>query len=1032
VNLAKIAIEKKALMYFVTFLLVVGGIASFLQLGQLEDPAFSIKTAVIVTTYPGATAEEVEQEVTDKIELALQQLKQLDYLKSFSAPGYSQIWVNIKTQYWADRLPQVWDEMRRKVREVESKLPPGAGRPVINDDFGDVYGLLLALTGDGFSYAEMEDAAKDLRKELSLVPGVARVEFWGVQKKVIYLETSETQLSQVGLSEASLDQALAQQNVVVDAGSVSLREKRLNIHPTGEFQSAEDIGKIVITPSLVDSLQALERGRPLSRDELLRVRDLGEVKRGYQDPPSQIMRMNGKPALAIAITNIPGVNVVDVGKAVDKRIAELEDDLPVGLDLHKVHWMSDVVNESISGFFVNLAEAVLIVLVVLALSMGWRMGILIGADLLLTILATFIIMAMMGIDLQRMSLGALVIALGMMVDNSIVVADNYVMMRQGGKSEEEAAIEAAGKPAMPLLGATIIAVMAFYPIGGSPDSTGEYCQSLFMVVGISLMLSWVISMTLTPIKCIDMLAAPPPSDADDDGYNGKMFVLFRKILKLVLRQRVLFLGAMVGLLVLAVMSFGKVDKLFFPDSSMTKFMVDFYNPQGTRIKVTAKRMEALEQHLLKDERVSEVAAFIGAGPPRFYLPVEPEKTNSAYGQLIVNVKELKMIDPLLKELDPWIKEHYPDTLVMLRKFAVGPGQTWKFQARISGPAEADPDVLRAQADKVAAILRDEPLVGAIETDWRQKVPRIEPVYNQERGSWSGIAREDLAAATKVAFDGRTIGLYRENDDLMPIILRYPEKDRTGMGSFDVLQIRPKLAAETVPMAQVIDDVKVDWEEQLIWRRGRRRTITIQANPILGKTLAAVLANIGAKVEGLDLPPGYTFSWGGETEDQAKSQAGLIPGVVPTVAVILFLIIALFNAYKPPLVIVCTIPFALIGITFGLLGFGASFGFMALLGAMSLAGMMIKNAIVLLDEVNANLAQGLPQYDAVVKAAVSRLRPVLLAAGTTVLGVVPLLQDVFWVGMAVTIMAGLTVGTVLTMLVVPTLYCMLFKIESPAE
>ncbi len=1031
-NLAKIAIEKKALMYFVTFLLVVGGITSFLKLGQLEDPAFSIKTAVIVTTYPGATAEEVEQEVTDKIELALQQLKQLDYLRSFSAPGYSQIWVNIKTEYWADRLPQIWDGMRRKIREVEGSLPPGAGRPVVNDDFGDVYGLMLALTGDGFSYAEMEAAAKNLKKELSLVPGVARIDFWGVQKKVIYLETSEMQLSQVGLTEASLQKALDRQNVVVDAGSVNLREKRLHITPTGKFTSVEDIGNVAITPSLVDSLQALERGRPLNRDELLRVRDLGTVKRGYQDPPSQIMRMNGKPALVMSIANIPGVNVVDVGKAVDKRIAEMEGDLPIGLELHKVHWMSDVVHKSISGFFVNLAEAVLIVLVVLALSMGWRMGVLIGADLLLTILATFIIMSMMEIDLQRMSLGALVIALGMMVDNSIVVTDNYVMLRQNGKSEEDAAIEAAGKPAMPLLGATIIAVMAFYPIGGSPDSTGEYCQSLFMVVGISLMLSWVISMTLTPIKCIDMLPPPPPSNADDDGYNGKLFVLFRKVLKLVLRQRVLFLGAMVALLVVSVISFGKVDRMFFPDSSMTKFMVDFYNPQGTRIRVTAKRMEALEQHLLKDERVSDVAAFVGAGPPRFYLPVEPEKTNSAYGQLIVNVKELKMIDPLLKELDPWIKEHYPDTLVMLRKFAVGPGQTWKFQARISGPADADLNVLRAQADKIIAILRDEPLIGAIDTDWRQKVPRIKPEYNQERGNWAGVSRQDLAAATKVAFDGRAIGMYRENDDLMPIILRYPEKDRTELGSFDVLQIKPKMSAETIPMAQVVDGVKVDWEEQLIWRRDRRRTITVQANPVLGKPLSEVLAKIRTKVENIDLPPGYTFSWGGETEDQGKSQAGLLPGVVPTVAVILFLIIALFNAYKPAIIIVCTIPFALIGITFGLLGFNASFGFMALLGAMSLVGMMIKNAIVLLDEVNANLAQGVPQYDAVVRAAVSRLRPVLLAAATTVLGVMPLLQDVFWVGMAVTIMAGLTVGTVLTMLVVPTLYCMLFKVESPAE
>lgn len=1029
-NLAKIAIEKKAVSYFVTFLLVVAGIASFFSLGQLEDPAFSIKTAVIVTTYPGATAEEVELEVTDRIELALQQLKQVDYVKSFSAPGYSQIWVNIKTDYWADRLPQVWDEMRRKVRDIEESLPPGANRPIINDDFGDVYGLVLALTGDGFSYAEMEDAVKGLKKELSLVEGIARVEFWGVQKKVIYLEASENQLSQVGITDMSLIQTLQKQNIVVDAGSVNLLDKRVRVAPTGEYQSPEDIGEVAIIPSLIDSLQNLGQGKaPIQTDELIRVRDLGTVSRGYQDPPRQLMRLNGQPAIAISLTNIPGVNVVDVGKAVDARLGELIAELPVGLELEKVHWMSDVVDESISGFFVSLAEAVGIVLLVLALSMGWRMGILIGADLLLTILGTFIVMAMMGFDLQRMSLGALVIALGMMVDNSIVVADSFVMLRQQGKSKEDAAIEASGKPAMPLLGATVVAVMAFYPIGGSTDSTGEYCQSLFMVVGISLMISWLISMTLTPIKCIDMLPNPKNDGEGQDAYGGKLFVLFRYWLEKMIRYRLLFMGSMLGLLVASVLGFGFVEQLFFPDSSMNKFMIDFYNPQGTRIEATSDRLVKLEEYLQQDERVEAVASFIGSGPPRFYLPVEPEKSNPAYGQLIVNVKNMSAIDPLLKELDPWTKENYPDSLVMLRKFAVGPGQTWKFQARISGPANADIDILRSQADKVLKILRDEPLIGAIETDWRQKVPRLVPVYNQERGRWAGVSREDLANTTKRAYDGRTVGLFRENDELIPIILRHPKQDRTSLGSFDVLQIQPAMSTSTVPMAQVTDDVTVDWEEQLLWRRDRRRTITIQANPVLGATLPTVMVNIKQQVENIDLPPGYAFNWGGETEDQAKSQEALLPGFVPAFAVILFIIIALFNAFRPPLVILCTIPFALIGITGGLLGFGAPFGFMALLGAMSLAGMMIKNAIVLLDEVNANLTLGKSPYDAVIEAAVARLRPVVLAAATTVLGVVPLLQDVFWFGMAVTIMAGLTVGTFLTMFVVPVLYCLFFKVPS---
>ena len=1030
-NLAKIAIEKKAVSYFITFLLVVGGLASFFALGQLEDPDYSVKTAVIVTQYPGASAAEVELEVTDRIEIALQQLKTIDYLKSFSAPGYSQIWVNIKTQYWSDQLPQIWDDMRRKIRAVEGSLPPGCNRPIVNDDFGDVYGLLMAITGDGFSYAEMEDAAKGLKKELSLVEGVARVELWGVQPKVIYLEASETQLSQLGISDKSIIATMQKQNMVVDAGSVDVQQKRVRIAPTGEFRSPEDIADLQIHPSLTDSLQTIERGQPpQSSDELIRIRDIGIVRLGYQDPPPTMMRLDGKPALAISITNVAGANIVDVGRNVDARMAELEGDLPIGLDIHHVHWMSDVVADSVNGFFVNLAQAVAIVLVVLALSMGWRMGSLIGIDLVLTIFGTFIVMAIMGIDLQRMSLGALVIALGMMVDNSIVVAEGFVVRREQGMDKIKAAIESAGSPSMPLLGATVIAVMAFYPIGGSKESTGEYCLSLFIVVGISLMVSWVISMTLTPIKCLDMLPDPKPQEAGHDPFGSRFYKVFRGLLEKAIRLRFLFIASMVGLLVASFLGFGFVEQLFFPSSSMSKFMIDYYAPQGTRIEVVANDLQVLEEKLLADERVENVAAFIGSGPPRFYLPVEPESANPAYGQLIVNLHDFRKIDELIKELTPWAAETFPDAMVPMRKFDVGPGQTWQFQYRISGPAIADTELLRDLGEQVLEILREEPLAGAMQVDWRQKVPKMVPVYNQERARYAGVAREDVANATKRAYDGRIIGLYREQDELLPIILRHIEDDRASLASFDVLQVQPGLSTTTLPIAQVTDGIKMEWEETRIWRRDRRRTITVQANPILGQTLPSLMKQVQAKVEAIEMPPGYKAEWGGTTEDSAKSQKALLPGLVPTFAVILFILVALFNAFKPPIVIMLTVPFAMIGITSGLLAFQAPFGFMALLGAMSLMGMMIKNAIVLLDEVNINLGNGMGQYDAVVIAALARLRPVVLAAATTVLGVIPLLQDVFWVGMAITIMAGLAFGTVLTMLVVPVLYCIFFKVPSP--
>ncbi len=1034
-NLAKIAIEKKVVTYFITFMILLAGVASFFALGQLEDPEFTIKTALVVTSYPGASPEEVELEITDRIELALQELSAVDYVESFSSPGLSTISIEINPAYWADRLPQVWDELRRKIRDIEADMPPGAGRPVIIDDLGDVYGMVLALTGDGYSYEEMEETAKGLRKELSLVKGVARVELWGVQPKVIYLDSSEAQLSQLGLTDTSIIATLKNQNMVVDGGGLNIQNKRTRFAPSGEFKSPEDIADLAIRASMADEISNIMSAQTSSEffrksDDLIRIRDIGTISRGYLDPSKALMRYNGERAVGISLSNVSGVNVVDVGKAVDARLEELIEDLPIGLELHRVHWMSDIVDESVKGFFINLAMAVAIVLVVLTFAMGWRMGVIIGTDLIFTILGTLIILAVMGIDLQRMSLGALVIALGMMVDNSIVVADGFVVRLQQGMDRKQAAVEAAGQPAIPLLGATVIAVMAFYPIYASVESAGEYCRTLFTVVGISLLFSWVVSQTMTPVKCMDMLPDPKPGDEGGDPYDTKMFRIFRGLLDKAIRMRVLFIACMLGLLVLAGGGFGFVDQLFFPDSSMTKIMIDYWGNQGTRIEFVSEDMKQIEEKLMADERVEAVSSFVGAGPPRFYLPVDPEGSNPSYGQLIVNTTDAKSIDALIADIKPWLEDNFPNALIPIRKYGVGPSNTWKFEVRISGPAIADPQMLRDLAEEGLEILRNEPLAGEMQTDWRQPVPKLVPLYNQERARWAAITREDVANTTKRAYDGRSVGLYRENDDLIPIVLRLSEEDRGNVNAMQSLQVQSSTSTDTIPIAQVTDGVDVTWEDYFIGRRDRRRTITVQANPILGQTNPTLVAAVQEQIEAIKLPPGYTMEWGGEKEDSATAQASLIPGMVPAFAIVLLIIVGLFNAIKPPLIILCTIPFALIGITAGLLGFNTPFGFLALLGAMSLAGMMIKNVIVLLDEVNCQLAEGKSQYDAIIGAAMSRLRPVVLAAATTVLGVVPLLGDVFWVGLAVTIMAGLSFGTVLTMLVVPVLYCMFYKVPSP--
>ena len=1030
-NITAASIQHKTTTYFVTALLFFAGIGAFFSLGQLEDPEYTVKTAYVITAYPGASPSEVELEVTDRLEKAMQEMPQLDYLESYSSAGYSVIKVEIKPDYWGDVLKQIWDELRRKIDDVRPDLPPGAQSPIVIDTFGDVFGHFLAITGDGYSYAELEDYADEvIKKELAIVEGVSRVDLWGVQQKAIYVDISETQLSQLGITEADVIATLAQQNIVVDAGSVDTESRRIRIAPTGEFKSPEDIADLAIRTSIADILvNPIPDKKPTDASELIRIKHIGNVRRGYVEPPTTQMRYNGVPTLGISASNLPGVNIVTMGKALDAKIAELQPLLPIGIELHKVHWQSQIVDESVKGFLISLAEAVAIVLVVLTIFMGWRMGFIIGCALIMTIQITFVFMAIFGIDLQRMSLGALVIALGMMVDNSIVVADGTLVRLQQGKERVKAAIDATTLPSIPLLGATVIAVMAFFPIYLSVESAGEYCVTLFSVVAISLLTSWGVSLTLTPLQCVDLIPDPDKSTADADPYGSKFYVKYREMLHGAIKIRWLTIGAMVGVLLLSIYSFGFVSQLFFPNSAMKKFMVDYWAPQGTRIETIAEDIRTLEQHLMQDDRVDAISTFLGAGPPRFYLPVDPEKNNQSYAQIIVNVHDQTEIDGLIDELTPWLAENYPDTLIPLRKYGLGPSNTWKFEYRISGPARVNPDDLRAIAQQGFDILEREPLAGLYQSDWRERTKVIEPIYNQERARWSAITRKEIANVTKRAYDGRVIGLYRERDDLIPIIIRNIEEERKNVGSMDVLQLSSSFGLESFPVSQVLDGMQVSWEDPIIVRRDRRPTITVQANPIPGETLPSLMKKVQAKFEAIELPPGFTAEWGGEKEDSDDAQASLIPGIIPAVALMAIIIVALFDAFKPPLVIVLTIPFAWIGITYGLLGFGADFGFVAMLGAMSLAGMMIKNAIVLLDQANIYLEEGKSRYDAITEAAVSRLRPVVLAAATTVLGVIPLLQDVFWVGMAVVIMAGLSFGTMLTMLMVPVFYATLFKLSA---
>ncbi len=1028
-DLASFAIRNSKFAWFAVLLLVLGGVGAFNSLGQLEDPEFTIKTAVVVTPYPGAGPEEVEQEVTEPIERKLQEIKEIDNITSESRAGVSSIVVEIRANYWSEELPQIWDTLRRKIRDIETQLPPGAGRPAINDDFGDVSGLVIALTSDGFPLYELREYAEGLERELSLVDGVGRVSLWGVRDRAVYVDVREEALAALGISGGTIVNTLSAQNTVIDAGRMNVGEYRMRIAPTGAFATPDDIADLAIRPSALDRLQMQES----SGNEIVRLGDIGTVREGYVEPATTLMRFDGRPAIGIALSFQSGVNVVSIGEAVDARLAELSADLPVGIEVGKVHWQSDDVDIAVSSFLVSLAQAVAIVLVVLTLAMGVRMGVIIGSGLILTILATFIPLAMFGIDLQRMSLGALIIALGMMVDNSIVVADGASVRMSKGMDRIKAAIDAARRPAIPLLGATFVAIMAFYPIFASVESAGEYCRTLFSVVGLSLLVSWLLSMTVTPLQCV-MLLPEPKADADDAG-EGAFLRVYRTVLEASIRVRYLTIGVAVAALVAAVIGFGSVTQLFFPTSAMSKFMIDFYAPEGTRIEAVDAAIAELEPVIAAEEGVTGVASFVGAGPPRFYLPVDPEATNPSYAQVIVNVEDHTMIPDIASVAADWLRETYPEATTFTRRFGVGPSNTWAFEARFVGPATADPAILRSFGDRALQILEQHPWTKVSRTDWRNEVLVQVPEFDQASARWTGTSLEDLGNATKRAFDGRTVGVYREGDELLPIILRQRVEDISAVDNFELLQMQNPAQTGTLPIGQVLDGVKVETENPAILRQDRARTLTVQANPIDSVTLPTYRADVLAEFDALaaDLPAGYRLEWGGEYEDTVTAQASLVPGLIPAFAVMALIVVGLFNAYRPPLVIFATIPFVLIGIVPSLLLTDSPFGFVALLGAMSLSGMMIKNAIVLIDEINENVALGQEPYDALVNAGVSRLRPVALAAATTVLGVVPLLPDVFWVGLAVTVMGGLTVGTVLTMILVPVFYATVHGIhKGPAE
>lgn len=1048
-NIAEWSIRNSVITWVVAIILAVVGAIAFDNLSRLEDPEFTIKEAVIITPYPGASAAEVEKEVTDVIEIAAQEMGQLDRVESKSSRGLSIVKVVMKDKYDASGLPQVWDELRRKVNDNQRNLPPGAGPSIVNDDFGDVFGVFVALTGEGYTQPELYEFAKYVRRELLTVQDVKKITFYGVQQEVVYIEMLREKMADLGVSPGEIYQALGSKNTAVSSGFVTIGPDRIALNPTGEFKSEQEFGDLLI------------QSRQSSSGSQVFLRDVAKIVRGFKEPSDNFLRYDGKPAVGLAISTASGGNVVEMGAALGKKIELIRPNIPLGIDMNPISLQYETVTQAIDGFLINLIEAVIIVVLVLLLFMGLRSGLVIGAVLVITIMGTFIFMSMLNITLERISLGALIIALGMLVDNAIVVTDGMRIRINKGENALKAATAVVGQTSVPLLGATAIAITAFAAIGTNEDATGEYTRSLFTVILLSLSMSWVTAVTVTPLLCEYFLKQDKNSAGEEkDPYGGAFYRVYRGFLARCIKFRWVTIAVVLGVFASSMYGFGFLKNSFFPDSTRPQFYIDFWFPEGTEITETVKRIEGIENKLREYEPVTHLTSQIGGGEIRFLLTYTPEYNYSSFARILVDIDDFKKMSELTAQLQTDLEAFVPEANINVRTFVNGPATGGKIQLRLLGPDRSE---LRRLANKALAEIESDPVAKAVRNEWRTKVKVLRPQFADSPASIAGVERTDVANSFKYSVEGVNAGVYREGDELLPIIARAPEEERVDLESLDQVRIWSPAAQQMIPIGQVVSRFETEFEDPHIWRWNRVSMLRIHVDQRSGLP-SELFSRIKPKVEqaiGVDLAqysganplaegetynantipvrwddqipikdmPGYYMAWGGEGESSVKASGQIAKALPVFFGLMVFIVVCLFNSIKKTLVIWLTVPLAVIGVTVGLLIFDQPFGFMSLLGFMSLAGMLIKNAIVLVDQIDVELEEGKPAYQAILDSGVSRLIPVAMAALTTILGMIPLLGDAFFVAMAVTIMFGLLFASVLTLVIVPVFYATIFKVKA---
>ena len=1012
-NPAEFAIKNRLISFIVLAAALIGGWYAYENMSRFEDPEFTIRTAEVITQYPGASPYEVASELTEPLESAIQQLQEVDEIRSTSSDGLSRISVDMKFEFTPNKadLQVIFAKLRNKLQDVQTSLPPGAETTIVNDDFGDVYGLYYLLTGEGYSPKEMLDYAKRVRTELLTVEGVGKVAINGNQREAIYVEISRERANALGVSINQLYNDLSQQNSVVSAGNVKIGNRRLTITPTGAVDSVEAIQNVIVSTA--------------SEGTVVYLKDIADIRREYVDPPTLIVRYNGKPALGLAISNVTGANVVKMGQGIDAKLSEIEGSRPVGMTLHEYYHQGKIVDVAVKDFAINVVLALLIVLVTLLIFMGLRSAIVIGAVLLFTIAATLATMFIIDIPMHRISLGALIIALGMLVDNAIVVTEGILVGTQQGRKKLDIAKEIVDKTKWPLLGGTLVGIIAFAPIGFAAGSTAEFTGHLFWVVMISLLFSWVFAITAVPLLA-DILFKEPDQDAIVEVKQGRFTRAYKTFMRGVLKMRWAVIGATVGLFAVSIWGFQFVKPGFFPASTSPQIVVDYWLPEGTDISQTRQDMLKLEGELAQIEGVEAVQTLIGSGGLRYMLVYGPEAPNSSYGQFLIKTESYDAISGLLPIMQNMIDTNYPDAQAKVWQFQLGPGGGSKIEAEFSGP---DPVVLRQLASHAKAIMASDNKAISIKDDWRQPKSVVEPIYNEVRGRRLGISREDVANAILTNFTGKSVGVYREGDTLIPIVARAPASERIDAQNMMGIIVQSTVTGNSVPIIEVVDGFRTTWRDGQLKRVDRVWTIKAQSDPVAGELTSDLFSRLKPQLEAIDLPEGYRLKWGGEYGDSAEANGDLAKTIPLGFLAMVLVVVVLFNAIRQPIVIFCVVPLSLIGVVLGLIVTGTPMEFMAILGLLSLSGLLIKNGIVLVDQMDIEIRDGKARFDAVVDSAASRVRPVMMGALTTVLGVIPLFGDAFFKSMAVVLVFGLTFATILTLVVVPALYSVFMRVRA---